>query len=243
MLKSKPHIKRFGDKALLLEWEKEIAEEMHYHIMRVMDVIWDKMGEEVLEMVPAFHSLTVFVKPQVDVSGFSGRMEDIIEGKEYHPDIIKTITTIPVCYEAPFSLDIEELAHKKSISIPEFINLHTEPVYFVHFLGFLPGFPYLGGLNERLHYPRKKEPRSFISKGSVGIGGSQTGIYTSNSPGGWNIIGKSPVLFFDVSKASPALIWPGNYIKFENITQEEYRDIESLIVTGNYKLKKERSDD
>lgn len=240
MLKFQPNIKPFGDKALLLEWEKVISEEIHHHIMLVSDLIWHALGEEVLEMVPAFHSLTVFLKPQADSGSFPDKIEAIIATRDYEPRFKKTLITIPVCYDAPFSLDIEEIAHKKGISIPEFINLHTEPVYFVHFLGFLPGFPYLGGLNERLHYPRKKEPRPYISQGSVGIGGIQTGIYTSNSPGGWNIIGKSPLKFFDPTKANPALIRAGNYVRFEKISQEQYRDIESLIVTGNYTLKKRK---
>ncbi len=242
MLNPKPKIQRFGDRAFLLEWNQEISEEMYHHIIKVRDLIWRSLGEEVLEMVPAFHSLTVFLKPEADVSNFLDRIEAIIDTKDFQHDINKVLITIPVCYDAPFSLDIEELAHKKEISIPEIIVLHTAPVYFVHFLGFLPGFPYLGGLDKRLHCPRKKEPRQFISKGSVGIGGNQTGIYTSNSPGGWNIIGKSPLKFFDVTKENSALIQAGNYVKFEKISQEQYREIESQVVTGDYNLKKKLND-
>lgn len=243
MLNPKPKIQRFGDKALLLEWDQVISEEMHHHIMNVNDLIWYELGEEVLEMVPAYHSLTVYLKPQADVNSFSGKLETILDTKDYQTDIEKTRITIPVCYDAPFSPDIEEIALKKNMSVPEIINLHTAPVYFVHFLGFLPGFPYLGGLNKMLYYPRKQAPRQFISKGSVGIGGNQTGIYTSDSPGGWNIIGKSPLNFFDATKENPALLREGNYIMFEKISQEQFREIESQILLGNYELKKEELND
>ncbi len=242
-MKLKPKIKRFGEKALLLEWEEVISEEMHHHILGVNDMIWHAMGEEVLETVPAFNSLTVFLKQQVDISDFSDKIEKAIDLKYKKPPSKKIVLTIPVCYEASFALDIEEIAVKKNISVEELISLHTEPVYFVHFLGFLPGFPYLGGLNERLYFSRKNEPRTFISKGSVGIGGNQTGIYTSNSPGGWNIIGKSPLIFFDSTKENPALLRAGNYIRFEKISQEQFREIESQILLGNYELKKEELND
>ncbi|MEX2350104.1 MAG: 5-oxoprolinase subunit PxpB [Flavobacteriaceae bacterium] len=242
-MKLKPTIKPFGEKALLLEWEEVISEKMHHHIMGVIDLIWHALGEEVLEIVPAFHSLTVFIKPHTDVSTFTNKIKKVIDSKREKSPSKKILITIPVCYEAPFSMDIEELAHKKNISVSEVIRLHTEPIYFVHFLGFFPGFPYLGGLSERLYFPRKIEPRTFISKGSVGIGGNQTGIYTTNSPGGWNIIGKSPLTFFDSTKNSPALLRAGSYIKFEKIGQEQFREIESQIHLGNYELKKEELDD
>ena len=115
--------------------------------------------------------------------------------------------------------------------------MHTAPVYQIYFIGFLPGFLYLGGLDEKLQISRKKTPRRSVEKGSVGIGENQTGIYPKNSPGGWQILGKCPVELFDKNEALPSVFSAGDKIKFDAVSKEEFYRIEKEIENGDYKLK------
>ena len=115
------------------------------------------------------------------------------------------------------------------MTIEEVIERHTAPIYDIHFLGFLPGFPYLSGLDEKLHRPRLKSPRPRIPAGSVGIAGSQTGIYPQSSPGGWNLIGRTPIKLFDIEKNPPALLKPLRKLKFYAISEEEFEEIEEKL--------------
>lgn len=121
---------------------------------------------------------------------------------------------IPVDYGGDLGLDLKVIAKAKGMSMSEFARLHAEPIYDVYFIGFQPGFAYLGGLNELLHTPRLSTPRLKIPAGSVGIGGAQTGIYPYQSPGGWNIIGNTKVKLFDVNSENPSLLKAGDRLKF-----------------------------
>lgn len=121
---------------------------------------------------------------------------------------------IPVDYGGDLGLDLKVIAKAKGMSMSEFAKLHAEPIYDVYFIGFQPGFAYLGGLNEILHTPRLSTPRLKIPAGSVGIGGAQTGIYPYQSPGGWNIIGNTKVKLFDVNSENPSLLKAGDRLKF-----------------------------
>ena len=144
---------------------------------------------------------------------------------------------IPVCYDKTFGIDLDEIAQKKRLTIQEIIQLHTSQKYEVFSIGFLPGFLYLGGLDKRLHFDRKSVPRLAVKKGAVGIGGMQTGIYPKTSPGGWQIIGNSPVKFFDVTSEKPCFAKAGDFIKFVPISLEEHQQISEAILKGNYNLK------
>ncbi len=138
---------------------------------------------------------------------------------------------IPVCYDRKFGADLDILAKAKNLSTAEVIALHTQPEYLVYFLGFLPGFPYLLGLNEQLHTPRKAVPSREIVAGSVAIGGQQTGIYPQNSPGGWHVIGHCPISIFDATAAQASLFLAGDMIRFEAITLEEHEELSQLSLT------------
>jgi KipI family sensor histidine kinase inhibitor len=132
---------------------------------------------------------------------------------------------IPVCYNQELGKDLNALSKSKSISFEEVINLHTIPIYRIHFFGFLPGFMYLNGLDPALHFPRKSVPDRKIEPGSVAIGGAQTGIYPNESPGGWHVIGKTPTILFDQNENPPVFAKPGEQIKFLSISLEEFYSI------------------
>jgi len=132
--------------------------------------------------------------------------------------------SIPVCYAEGFAHDIEFIALEKNISIEKIIQLHTEQLYTVYMIGFLPGFPYMGEVKDSIAVPRKNEPRANVAAGSVGIAGKQTGIYPLESPGGWQIIGRTPLKIFDKEKSDPVLLQPGDEIQFYSISEDEFKN-------------------
>jgi inhibitor of KinA len=133
------------------------------------------------------------------------------------------VVTIPVCYDVEFGPDLPDVAHRAGLSTEEVIRLHSSPTYLVYFLGFSPGFVYLGGLPDSLHTPRLATPRPTIAGGSVGIAGSQTGIYPVDSPGGWKLIGRTPLRMFDPEATPPTRLQPGDRMKFAPIDREEFQ--------------------
>jgi inhibitor of KinA len=136
------------------------------------------------------------------------------------------LISIPVCYEKEFAHDLEWIAIQNNISLEEIISLHTAASYHVYMLGFLPGFAYMGLVNDKISVPRKQKPVT-VEAGSVGIAGKQTGIYPLSSPGGWQIVGRTPMKLFDKEKESPTLIKSGDSVQFYSITKDEFEDIKS----------------
>ncbi|MBX2827094.1 MAG: 5-oxoprolinase subunit PxpB [Flavobacteriaceae bacterium] len=235
----KPSIQPFGENAVLVSWEAIIDETIHNRVLALERRITEKHPNEVLETVYSYHSLAVYLKQGIPSKSFIPSIETALASLDATKPADKNhLITIPVCYEGKYALDIEDVARYHSISLEEVIRLHSQPIYKVYFLGFLPGFPYLGGLPEVLHTPRRDSPKSRVKKGSVGIGGNQTGIYPMDSPGGWNLIGSSPLAFFDPKRKPPSTIAPGDFIQFEPITQEEYEHTKTLVENGIYLLHK-----
>ena len=146
----------------------------------------------------------------------------------------KRIFEIPVCYGGEYGPDIQNIAEHAGLSQEEVIQIHSSRDYLIYMLGFLPGFTYLGGLDERLHTPRLANPRIRIPAGSVGIGGSQTGIYPLDSPGGWQLMGMTPVKTYDPSRETPILVEAGDYIRFVPVEEEEYLQIKEAVSRGEY---------
>ncbi len=144
------------------------------------------------------------------------------------------VIKIPVCYCEQFGEDLAFVAKHAGMSTDEVIRLHSGTDYLIYMLGFLPGFAYLGGLDKRLVTPRLESPRTLIPQGSVGIGGEQTGIYPIASPGGWQLIGRTPVRPYDAKRQPPILYNAGDYIRFVPISLEEYSRIEALVKNGEY---------
>lgn len=179
------------------------------------------------EAVPAYNTITVYYDPFIinDIFPFQTvkkQLETILQSSNYVNKEQSRIFEIPVCYEDEFSPDINELAASKELTVDEVIHLHTNVIYDVVFIGFSPGFPFLSGLDEKLFFPRKTSPRLKVVQGSVGIAGKQTGIYPLDSPGGWQIIGRTPVKLFNFHHKIPTLFQAGDQIKFYPITNKEY---------------------
>jgi inhibitor of KinA len=134
------------------------------------------------------------------------------------------VVEIPVCYGGALGPDLEDVARAHEITADEVVRIHTSGDYLVYMVGFMPGFAYLGGLSTKLATPRRTTPRTVVPAGTVGIGGSQTGVYPLDSPGGWNLIGKTPLAVFDITRPQPALLATGDRVRFRAVTASDFRN-------------------
>ena len=186
-------------------------------------------------MIPAFCSLLINYDPRVlSYEELKERMENLLKMETKTETTRKRIFEIPVCYGGEYGPDIDNIAEHAGLSVNEVIKIHSSKDYLIYMLGFLPGFTYLGGLDERIHTPRLASPRLTIRAGSVGIGGSQTGIYPLDSPGGWQLMGLTPVRTYDPERQTPILVEAGDYIRFIPIDEEEFLRIQKLVEKGKY---------
>ncbi|MEZ4999481.1 MAG: 5-oxoprolinase subunit PxpB [Bacteroidales bacterium] len=189
-----------------------------------------------IETVPSYSGLMVYYNPfEVSFEQLSSTIESFISGDQ-HPVTgnHRKVTIIPAFYGKEYGPDLETIASAKGLTGQEVIDIHSSVDYRIYMLGFTPGFPYLGGMDERIAYPRRSEPRLKIGAGSVGIAGSQTGIYPVESPGGWQIIGRTPVRLFDPSGDKYFLLEPGDYLRFRPVSFEEYVAIHRTVTKGEY---------
>lgn len=216
-----------GDSAIVMELGDSISEEVHAHIMAVGRFLEEYSFEGFIEYVPAFTTVTAFYDPLVTdyetVKALFIEMLTMISGEVQH---VETITVdIPVLYGGTQGPDLSFVAARAGLSEMEVVTLHSAESYLVHMIGFAPGFPYLGGLNDKLATPRKEIPELKIPAGAVGIAGVQTGIYPIATPGGWQIIGQTPLRLFDPERNPPALLKAGDRLRFVAITEDEFDEL------------------
>jgi len=232
--------KRFGERSILIEWPAMIDENILRDIIYFKEQIYKNNLQEIVELKSAYNSLLIIYDSICrNLENDVKLLKKLYELMDLKHDIVSKLWKIPVCYDAVFGIDLEAISVEKNLSINEIIMLHSQAIYTVYFTGFLPGFLYLGGLNESLFVPRKTTPRLKVEQGSVAVGGKQTGVYPKESPGGWNIIGNSPISFFDISKEIPCFSKPGDQIIFYPITLKEHENIKILVDAGVYQIKSE----
>lgn len=224
-----------GDSSVLIEFGKEISPEINRKITATVQIIKEQHIEGVVDMIPAFCSLLINYDSRViSFDELKKRLELLVKLDAKAGEGRKKIYEIPVCYGGEFGPDIENIAKNANLTVEEVIKIHSSRDYLIYMLGFLPGFCYLGGLDERIHTPRLSNPRIKIKAGSVGIGGSQTGIYPLDSPGGWQLMGMTPVKTYDPERENPILVEAGDYIRFVPIDEKEYERIKELVARGEY---------
>jgi KipI family sensor histidine kinase inhibitor len=224
-----------GDSSLLVEFGDEICPEINQKISAIVQLLKKQQVEGVVDLIPAFCSLLINYDPRViSFEEISQRVQGILKVDVKAGTRKKKVYEIPVCYGGAYGPDIETIASHAGLSVEEVIRIHASRDYLIYMLGFLPGFCYLGGLDERIHTPRLSNPRIKISAGSVGIGGSQTGIYPLDSPGGWQLMGMTPVKTYDPSRDTPILVEAGDYIRFVPIDEAEFQRIKALVDRGEY---------
>ena len=240
MNKYKLKYKPFGSIAVLIEWPKSIEEDILKNISVFRNKVHMDMGEYVLETVPAYNSLTVFFDTsKIKYSDVVQDLREVYESKDQKLITAYKIWKIPVCYDPVFGIDLEMMSDRMKLSTKEIIARHSGIIYDVYFIGFLPGFLYLGGMDERLAFPRRAKPRPAIRKGDVGIAGKQTGVYPNVSPGGWNIIGNSPLEWFNVKVFPPCFAVGGDKLQFVPIGLEEHGRIRKQVEAGTYEIESE----
>ena len=226
-----------GDSALIVRVRErfdDAPEETLNEVLRVFHRLESAAIPGVIELAPAYTTVAVFFDPTqvIQNTNESGGVFESLKQKihealsqDKHPkrkQAAARLIDIPVCYDPEFAFDLDHVAQHAQISAKEVADLHCRAEYRVNCIGFTPGFPFLSGLSERLATPRRSTPRKEISAGSVGIGGKQTGVYPLKSPGGWNIIGRTPLPLFDPQKNPPALLRAGDRVRFRAITREEF---------------------
>ena len=233
--------KPWGESTILIEWPAGISEVVLEDILALQEALEVAREIHPLETWNTYHALAAIYDPsRFSFSDISSKIKAIYKGQVLKDSRSKTLWKIPVCYDEEFGIDLKEMALQKEMDIHEIIQKHCWPIYTIYFIGFLPGFLYLGGLADELNFPRKPSPRLSVRRGAVAIGGRQTGVYPVESPGGWNIIGNSPLIFFDSASTLPCFARPGDKIKFYPIEKAEYARIAEQVKSGEYILLTER---
>lgn len=226
-------IKIYGDQAILINFEQQIDTAINAAVVALQNAIHQANIDGVTFLIPAYCSLTVGYNPSIIdhnilIEVIKQIATNSLEKKDKSTtNQIARQISIPVCYEAPYALDLDELSKEKGITKEQIIALHTSQTYKVYMLGFLPGFVFMGKIVPELECNRKVTPRLRVPASSVGIAGFQTGIYPTVSPGGWQILGRTPLKIFNPQKENPFLFQAGDEVSFYSITAEEYLKIEN----------------
>jgi inhibitor of KinA len=236
------NFRSFGEQTLLIQWPNTINEDINLDIIGFNYKIINKFSSCIVETVISYCSLTVYLKENIKMNELIEELKQLYNSRHEVQEILATIWNIPVCYDLEFGLDLFELANSKSMAIYDLVQIHTQAIYHVYFLGFLPGFAYLGGLDSELFSPRLSSPRVTIPKGSVAIGGQQTGIYPTNSPGGWNIIGRTPIQMFDLNRNPPVFLKAGDKVKFVAIDLNKYLNILDQVSHAKFNYEELKND-
>jgi len=241
-----------GDRAIIIRFGDQINEQTHKLIINIVCYLENNQIAGIVEYVPAYCSITLHFHPMKVIEGLKRQrtLWQALQSIRHSPSLIleyfieeklasyeeqektKTeleyrVVDIPVCYGEEYGPDLEAVALYHQISVTDVIAIHAKELYLVHMLGFAPGFPYLGGMNTAIATPRKSIPRAVIAEGSVGIAGEQTGIYPISTPGGWQIIGRTPIKLFDPKQEVPSVIRAGDRIRFIPITKKQFVEMKA----------------
>ncbi|MCL4746171.1 MAG: 5-oxoprolinase subunit PxpB [Burkholderiaceae bacterium] len=231
-------IEAAGDRCLIVELGTRVDPQINRRVHALASRLIAARIEGVSDVVPAFTTVAVHYRPEKLPGSASGesphaRLEKTVEallasGADAFAAEARTVE-IPVCYGGDFGPDLDEVASACSLSAGRVIELHGASPHLVYMLGFAPGFPYMGGLDPRLAMPRRSTPRLKIAAGTVAIAREQSAIYTLQTPGGWNLIGRTPLTFFRPDADPPSLLRPGDRVRFVAVSRERYDEIAERV--------------
>lgn len=226
----KPTISPVGDRAISIDFGQVIDPIINRHIRQTIERIKELQLDGIIELVPTYCALLVEYDAMLySYSEICNIIEPTLEeGMANTTNELVTVVEVPTVYGGEFGPDLSFVATHNHLSEDEVVSIHSGTDYLVYMLGFIPGFTYLGGMDLRIATPRLSSPRTLIPAGSVGIAGEQTGTYPSDSPGGWQIIGRTPVTMYDMSKAQAALLKAGDYVRYVPIDESEFHRIKAL---------------
>lgn len=226
-----------GENGLVVEFGSSICPETNYYVQQFNRLLAANPFDGMIETVPTYRSVTIYFNPLIVARTTVCRHAKQLLTK-INPQDLEHLSTklvhVPVCYGGVLGPDLEYVARFSGLSSPEVVTLHTSKPFLVYMLGFIPGFPYLGGLPEALAVPRQSQPRAKVPAGSVGIGGNQTGFYPLESQGEWWLIGRTPLQAFNPHQDNPFLVAAGDYVQFFAIDIDEYFKIRRQIAGGTF---------
>lgn len=227
-------IVQVSENCALIEFGNKISEDINKKIRIFCEYLDMKSFYGIIEYIPYFSSVSLIYDP-LKIKGKESfhfvkkKLENILLNIDFSHDYKENVVEIPVYYGGECGPDIEHVAKVNNITVDDVIKIHSDKRYLVYMIGFAPGFPYLGGLSEKLCTPRRSTPRLVIPQGSVGIAGMQTGVYPIETPGGWQIIGQTPIKLFDINRENKTLLKCGDIAKFYPISYDEYLKIKEKI--------------
>jgi inhibitor of KinA len=223
-----PRIQQASDHSFMISFGEGISRLHHRNVVRLFGLLRLQPNPATLNLHPAYSSVLVSFDPlrthPNDFSAYILKLVNQLGAVEVSPP---RLIEVPVCYDSSVGPDLEFVAHHNGLTMEDVVQYHCSVEYLVYFIGFSPGFPYLGELPKRIASPRLPTPRVRVPAGSVAIGGSQTGIYSVSSPGGWRIIGRSPMKLFDPNLDPPSALEMGDLVRFRPIALSEYQDLTS----------------
>lgn len=226
-----------GDSAVVVEIGNEISPEINRKVRNFMLALESRDILGVIDLVPSYRSLLVCYDPLViGLDQITKELKEADKVSVSETVLRPKVVHVPVLYGGDAGPDLNFVGSHNGLTEQAVIDIHTGTDYLVYMLGFSPGFPYLGGMPETISTPRLDTPRTVIPAGSVGIAENQTGVYPSATPGGWRLIGKTPLKFFDPTVTPPALVDPGDYIRFVSITKDQYGDTQERMAKGTYEI-------
>ena len=224
----KPRFLLAGDRGFLIEFGASIDPEINQKVRQIFLSLERMPIEGVTEIIPTYRSILIFYDP---FRSDPERLKKAILERENKLDKWEIpppeIVEIQVAYGDDFGPDLEFVAQHNNLTPEEVVQIHTSGTYLIYMLGFTPGFPFLGGLSEKIFTPRLEKPRQLVPAGSVGIAKNQTGIYPIDSPGGWQLIGRTPIKLYDPTGSPPILLKAGNYLRFKSISRKDFQEIAS----------------
>lgn len=231
-------IQSYGDSAVLIDFEQKIEEDINAEVIALHQALRDASFPEITFYIPAYCSLTVgFDADRITYEELYKKIKSITEHSSADTTQKKSrILNIPVCYDPVFALDMDDISKQTGLSVQEIIKTHTNTTFRVYMLGFLPGFAYMGKLPKALYCSRKPKPRLQVPAQAVGLAGYQTGIYPFEAPGGWQIIGKTPLPLFRAGEEASFLFRPGDRVNFRAISLNDFQHIENDVASGNFNL-------
>ena len=219
------NISNLGDAALYCDFGTEVNKDINSKVIKLFETIREKNIEGINNLTPSYNKLIISF--DLKITNFK-KIKDIVENIEIKETqkLNSKIIEIPVCCDSSFSLDIKRLEKKLNLDREQILEVFFNKEFFCYMTGFIAGMPFLGDLEEKMRAQRLETPRVKVPKGSIGITEQFANIYTFESPGGWNIIGNTPLNVFDITKEKePNLINPGDKVKFKRISMEEYKDL------------------
>ncbi len=226
-----------GDQALLVEFGQHIAPELSANVRALRQSLHRIPIHGIRDMIPSYASLLVEYDPlSISSEVLSAEIRQRLPLKIEQLEGKQELFLLPTIYGGEFGPDLSDVADHAGLTAEEVVALHANRDYLVYLIGFTPGFPYLGSLDQRIAMPRLTNPRLKIPRGSVGIAGAQTGIYPSESPGGWRIIGQTPIPLFNLQADPPALFQPGAWVRFRPVDNIEFASIKRQLAEGTYRI-------